>query len=176
MTMHDDRDELETGADRALHERLRALPTLREPPSALWSAIERGIAPPVSMQPAPPLRRRRRGWIGGGLAMAAALGVLAVLLVPRLRQPEGVQPPLLVQQADAMSGVYHQAITALPVNAVPADLAPALRELDESAARIRAAIAQSPESGFLLGQLQRTYSKRLELTRLAMLDSTTRPT
>ncbi|HBK46716.1 MAG TPA: hypothetical protein DDZ67_09850, partial [Xanthomonadaceae bacterium] len=85
-------------------------------------------------------------------------------------------PPALVLQADALSGEYRQAITALQVTEVPDDLEPALRELDSSARAIHAAIRQSPDAGFLLSQLQRTYAKRLELTRLAAFERTARPT
>jgi len=68
-------------------------------------------------------------------------------------------------QADALAATYRQALAAIPQDSVPAELAPALHELDASAGSIRSAIAQSPDAGFLLGQLRRTYALRLELTR-----------
>ncbi|HBN52582.1 MAG TPA: hypothetical protein DD456_00665, partial [Stenotrophomonas sp.] len=71
----------------------------------------------------------------------------------------------LEAQADALAHAYGQAIAAIPQDNVPAELLPALRELDASAGSIRSAIAQSPDAGFLLGQLRRTYALRLELTR-----------
>jgi len=71
----------------------------------------------------------------------------------------------LAAQADALAATYRQALAAIPQDSVPAELAPALHELDASAGSIRSAIAQSPDAGFLLGQLRRTYALRLELTR-----------
>ena len=70
-------------------------------------------------------------------------------------------------QAQALAGQYQQAIAAVPVEQAPAALLPALNELDRSAQSIHTAIVQSPRSAFLLSQLQRTYAKRLQLTRLA---------
>ena len=53
---------------------------------------------------------------------------------------------------------------------VPVDFASALRELDASADGIRSALDSRPDAVFLLGQLQHTYARRLELTqRLATL-------
>lgn len=77
----------------------------------------------------------------------------------------------LLQQADAMAGEYRQALAALPAGQMPAELVPALGELDRSAGAIHAAIGQSPEAGFLLRQLQRTYALRLELTRQGLLQA-----
>ena len=48
---------------------------------------------------------------------------------------------------------------------------PALHELDASAVSIRAAIAENPRSRYLLGQLQRTYALRLQLTQQAVFSA-----
>ena len=61
---------------------------------------------------------------------------------------------------------YQQAVASLPGGRAAA-WQPALHELDESAAQIRAALAQDPRAPHLLGQLKRTYALRLELTRQA---------
>ncbi|MCC4604567.1 hypothetical protein [Xanthomonas campestris] len=55
-----------------------------------------------------------------------------------------------------------------PLQQVPVELRPALDALDHSACSIHAAIVQSPRSAFSFSQLQRTYAKRLQLTRLAL--------
>lgn len=86
------------------------------------------------------------------------------------------QESSLQLQADRMAGTYQLAIAALPQASLPAELTPALSELDQSAQVIRNAIAQSPEAGFLLGQLQRTYALRLELTRQGLLTTAGLPT
>jgi len=43
-----------------------------------------------------------------------------------------------------------------------------LRELDRSARQIRAAIERDPGATYLLGRLQRTYARRLELTQRSL--------
>jgi len=164
---------------------LRGLPAHREPPPAVWARIEASLvadaAPPTSAAPPLPMvgiRRRSRRWrLPVSLAAAASLAALAVMLLPPQLQPTPSQPvsPLL-QQADAMSGEYRQAIAALPAVPVPPELRPALHELDASAAQIRDALHQRPDAGYLLGQLRRTYDKRLELTRMAALGGATRST
>jgi len=160
--------------------RLRALPPRRTPPEAVWQGIRAALdaapAPAVTALPrrtgALPVTRRR--WrLPLSLAAAASLAALAVLLLPsRVTAPAGPAPaaPLLAQ-AEAMSGEYRQAMAALPQGAVPADLQPALRDLDASAAQIRSALRERPDAGYLLGQLRRTYDKRLELTRMAARDA-----
>ncbi|PPT44329.1 hypothetical protein XarbCFBP8132_05920 [Xanthomonas arboricola] len=164
--------------DAALSARLRALPQQRQPPAQLWERIAPALTPHtnvVAMQP-----RRQRAWArpAFGVALAAALAVVAI--VPGLdRSTQAPAPasarPGLVAQAQAMAGQYQQAIDAVPVQQVPADLRPALAELDQSAQAIHHAIAQSPRSAFLLSQLQRTYAKRLQLTRLASQGETSFP-
>ncbi|HEY9255477.1 MAG TPA: hypothetical protein VIP30_13175, partial [Stenotrophomonas sp.] len=104
---------------------------------------------------------------------AASLAAVAVLLLPgRAPTPIGTAPvaPLLAQ-AEAMSGEYRQAMAALAPTTVPAELQPALRDLDASAAQIRSALRERPDADYLLGQLRRTYDKRLELTRMAARDA-----
>ncbi|HEY0334830.1 MAG TPA: hypothetical protein VGC74_14155 [Stenotrophomonas sp.] len=176
--------------DEALAARLRQLPSQRTPPPQVWEAIASGIAPTARTgQPATPAitstPRRRRHWrTPVGWALAASVALLAWVLVPTQVLTPSPTPshsvaaaPLLVQQADAMAGQYHQAIATVPVSQVPTDLQPALHELDASAAAIRLALQRQPDADFLLNQLQRTYAKRLELTRMAalvaMADTTT---
>lgn len=163
--------------DDALAARLRQLPGHRVPPADGWAKIaariadeapRRSAAPATRTAPPRPLRwRTPTAW-----AAAASVALLAWVLAPGpapVQTTPAAAPPLLVQQADAMSGEYRQAIAALPAAEVPAELRPALQELDASAAAIRTALGQQPDAGFLLGQLQRTYAKRLELTRMVAL-------
>ncbi|WP_115512180.1 MULTISPECIES: hypothetical protein [Xanthomonas] len=165
---HPDRIDAESRAeDAALVARLQALPQQRLPPAQLWERIAPALVPHATVVARRPGGRR---WALPVLGVALAAVVALVAVVPGIRQhtqpPRAVQPAL-VAQAQAMAGQYQQAIAQVPLQQVPADLRPALDELDQSAQAIHAAIAQSPQSAFLLSQLQRTYAKRLQLTRLA---------
>jgi hypothetical protein len=60
-------------------------------------------------------------------------------------------------------------MATLPTAQVGGEWQPALRELDSSADHIRAALSENPRSRVLLGQLQRTYALRLELTQQAVM-------
>ncbi|MHC5148749.1 hypothetical protein [Stenotrophomonas rhizophila] len=172
MTPHDsDHHELTA--------RLRALPAERVPPARVWQGIAAqlpGQAQAQAPAPAPavavatlPTRRRRQRWpLRIGLGLAAALALLMVVPTP---VPHTPAPSLLQRQADAMAGEYQQAIAALPSADLTDEWRPALHELDASADNIRAAIAENPRSRYLLGQLQRTYALRLELTQQAVLSA-----
>lgn len=167
---------MDTHDNDPLIARLRALPAERQPAAAVWERIAAGlehspreaglaalpVRPRIAPAPVPvPLRRRQWPWLMGVAAAVLALVGAVNLWLP---QPTVAASPLQAQ-ADAMTSEYHQAIAAIPRGDVPAELQPALREIDASASRIRSAIDQSPQAGFLLGQLQRTYALRLELTR-----------
>jgi len=149
--------------------RLRQLPAERLPPATVWQGIAAHLREEPRLRPAAiavPAPRRRR-WLP--IAAAATVAALALLGTGRWRelheQPPAPRESPLEAQADALAVEYRQAIAAIPQDTVPAELVPALHELDASAAGIRSAIAQSPDAGFLLGQLRRTYALRLELTR-----------
>ncbi len=157
--------------------RLRRLPSERVPPAAAWQHIAARLheAPrerPAAVTPRSRPRPRHRRWTS--VAAAAAVAALALLGTGRWwagSPPQATQATRMTQtsslaaQADALAATYRQALAAIPQDSVPAELAPALHELDASAGSIRSAIAQSPDAGFLLGQLRRTYALRLELTR-----------
>ena len=154
-------------SDPVLQARLRALPAERLPPARVWEQIAAQL-PAAPSAPSAPLtaRRQRRRWpLRVGLGLAAGL---AVLLVVPTAQPPVVQPSPLQHQADAIAQEYQQAIATLPTDTLAPDWQPTLHELDRSAASIRAAIAENPRSRYLLGQLQRTYALRLELTQQAL--------
>ncbi|UXA52565.1 hypothetical protein M0D46_00970 [Xanthomonas prunicola] len=163
-TQHD-RDQED---DAALLAQLQALPSQRQPPSQIWERIAPALTNRSNVVALVPLRRR--GWIlpAAGLALAAAVALVAIVPgIDRQAPSPAAAQPALVTQAQAMAEHYRQAIAEVPVQQVPADLLPALDELDRSAQAIHAAIVQSPRSAFLLSQLQRAYAKRLQLTRLA---------
>lgn len=163
----------EHDSDHDLQARLRALPNERAVPDDGWARLSARLPPrepqavpaPMDTVVALPLRRRGRWWLPVGAALAASLAVYAV--APwRHAQPEAPAPSALQLQAAAMTQQYQQAVASLPDGRAP-EWQPALHELDESAAQIRAALAQDPRAPHLLGQLKRTYALRLELTRQA---------
>lgn len=162
MNPPDNSDELQA--------RLRALPAERLPPARVWQGIAAQLPAMPMPAPAPAavtvLPRRRRWPLRVGLGMAAALSLLMVVPTPVPQTP----PPTLVQrQAEAMVAEYQQAMATLPTAQVGGEWQPALRELDSSADHIRAALSENPRSRVLLGQLQRTYALRLELTQQAVM-------
>ncbi len=160
-------------SDHDLLARPRALPAERSVPTDGWARLSAQLPPreaPADSAPADnvvalPLRPRRRWWLPVGAALAASLALYAV--APWRHAPPDALPlsPLQLQAA-AMTEQYRQAVASLP-DGRAAEWQPALLELDESAAQIRAAMAQDPRAPHLLGQLKRTYSLRLELTRQA---------
>lgn len=160
-------------SDPDLQARLRALPNERDVPADGWARLSARL-PPRQAQTAAvttgkvvalPRRSPRRVWLPLGAALAASLALYAV--APwRHAPPEAPAPSPLQLQAAAMTEQYQQAVAALP-DGRALEWQPALHELDESAAQIRAALAQDPRAPHLLGQLKRTYALRLELTRQA---------
>lgn len=173
----------------ALRWQLRGLRREAMPERDLWAGISARIAAEPQAQPAPaanvvalPLRSHRKlGW----LAMAASL-TLAVGLVWQLR-PAGVAPAesdgfarsaphadpttaiLISREASAMTWEYKAALREIDAHGAPVSDPRALRQLDRSAAQVRSALAQNPESRFLLERLQKLYAQRLALTqRLAL--------
>lgn len=164
---HRDRHPDDPGAipaatlDDALRWRLRALRQEAVPTRDLWPGIAArlpGTAPP----------RRARGWRGWRGPLAAAAGLLlAVGTVAWFARPRApVSGPSLVQrEAEGLTRQYRGALRELAVAPVPAELRPTLAALDRDAARVRAALAQAPDSRLLLEQLRRTYGHRLALAR-----------
>ncbi|WP_313170726.1 hypothetical protein [Stenotrophomonas sp.] len=170
MNIHDD------DHDDALAQRLRGLPSERVAPAAVWQRIAAELEQTPRFQQAPVApalnaaapRRMQRRWprYAAAAVVVALVAGAGVLWLPQ--QPPAavaVEESSLQHQANTITYQYRQAMATLPQQDVAAELQPALRELDESAGSIRSAIAQSPDAAFLLGQLQRTYALRLELTR-----------
>ncbi|MBB5015098.1 hypothetical protein [Rehaibacterium terrae] len=163
---HDIRNDIRN--DSELRWQLRQLPREREPGRDLWP----GIAAQLGPQGLTPASRVSR-WRLPGLA-TAAVAVLAVGLFVAAyweRAPGAAAPSFadaINRQADAIVIEYQAALAQLGDVPLPEELRPALDQLDRSAARIRTALAADPEAVFLLGQLRRTYARRLALTQYAM--------
>ena len=75
---------------------------------------------------------------------------------------------IVANESRAITHEYQAALRQYKSAPIPASLQPSLGELDKSVAQIQRAIAADPSSIFLLEQLRRTYSRRLELTQRAV--------
>lgn len=158
MNPHDTRPE----PDDALRWQLRALRQDIPPARDLWPGIAERLAqaPRQAAPAAPP--RRFTPW-----ALAASVA-LAVAFTWQLQQaPTG--DAVIQREAAAMTRDYAGALRQLGHAEAPAEIAPALQALDQSAAQIRHAIATEPNAHFLLDQLRRTYARRLALTQRAAM-------
>ncbi len=142
---------------------LRQLPRELDPPRDLWP----GIAGRLAQRPA------KRGRWPLGLALAASL-VLALGLafgLPGAGPSEAtvVRGELVQREADGLTREYQAALSQFEGAPIPEPLVPALATLDRSAADIRSALDADPGAVFLLGQLRRTYARRLSLTQRAVI-------
>lgn len=155
--------------DSALRWQLRQLPREREPGRDLWF----GIAAQIRSQASRAQGRTRlaRWWPVGLAAASLALAVGLLLRGPLLPAPEPGPATFayaINRQADAIAIEYQAALSQFEGAPVPEELAPALDELDRSAAEIRQALAAEPEAVFLIEQLRRIYQRRLALTQQAL--------
>ena len=155
--------------DDALRWQLQALRRDIEPQGDLWPGIAARIAAMPQQQGHVERKARVRRF--APWAMAASV-LLAVSLVWQLNpaSPSSSQSnPLIRQQAVSMTLDYENALARLQQAGTHPEMAPAFGDLDRSAAQILGAIDRDPEARFLLEQLRRTYARRLELTRRAIL-------
>lgn len=162
---HDDdisRDEMPD----ALRWQLRALRRDVPPQQDLWPAIAQRL------QEQPRNTTPRARWITP-VALAATL-VLAVGAVgfwrgadlPVNGSPTAAPRATLVQlEVQGMTREYQAAMLEVGATQPPAELQPAFDELDRNAALILDALAHDPDSRLLLGQLRRTYARRLALAQ-----------
>lgn len=165
-----------------LRRALRSLQRERSPGRDLWPGVARRIAaaPHAPADLPLPHPSQRWPWL---LALAASVLLAVLVALPRMQPPAGPPSPAtlvgqtgatgggaraLQLQADALTLEYVAALDEFGAARLPPALAPALTELDSSAAQIRAALRQDPNALFLLDQLRRTYSQRLRLTQLAV--------
>ena len=145
---------------------LRQLPRDIEPGRDLWPGIAQAIEGRQAQRPA------RGSW--AWLAMAASV-VLAAGLFWKSRPVESLPVTampaaafIVATESRAITHEYQAALRQYKGAPIPASLQPGLGDLDKSVAQIQRAIAVDPDSVFLLEQLRKTYSRRLELTQRAV--------
>ncbi len=154
----------------ALRWELRALRKDVAPAADLWPSIAARIAatPQVARTPV------RKSWrpllpLATAASLALALGIAwQVRPVAPETAPIGdsVHGRIIAVEAEAMTREYQAALKEIDAyTPPPAKGTPALKVLDRSAAQIRTALARDPDARFLLDRLQRTYTRRLELTQ-----------
>ena len=159
--------------DAALRLALRGLRQDRDPGRDLWPDIEARIHA-LPQASAPVAANRRWAW---PLAMAASM-LLSAGVAWQMRPAEA---PMAARQADVrvaatlvqredgtMTVQYQAALRELDVQPAPASWQPGLEALDRSAAEIRSALQQNPDSRLLLERLRETYTRRLALSRRAL--------
>jgi hypothetical protein len=146
----------------SLRWQLRAMRQDVPPPRDLWA----GIAPRLEARPVP-VHATRTPWLALAASVLLVVG-MAGIWQGRVREGDAGQAALV--EARRLSDDYRQAIDALPADAARSpSLAPAIDELDRSAAQIRRALARDPDSRLLLEQLRRTYTRRIELSQRAIV-------
>ena len=144
---------------------LRQLPREIEPSRDLWSGIEAGIR----NAPAAPKPRR---W---PVAFAAAATLLLAgglywrsIPVEPAPDPRQIEARVVSAEARAITDEYQAALRQFDGAPLPEQVEPSIAARDRSVAQIQSAIVAAPDSVFLLEQLRRTYSQRLELTQRAV--------
>lgn len=149
-------------SESELHMALRQLPREAQPTRDLWPDIAARIAGGNPARTA--TRHRWHPW-----AIAATVALLALGMVRWW--PQAVADPqarMVQQQVAAMAREYDAAQAQLPPTPLPPALAPDMQTLDASAAQIRQALRQAPQSTWLIAQLQHTYALRLQLRQRAV--------
>ncbi|MEO8160949.1 MAG: hypothetical protein ABI588_05985, partial [Arenimonas sp.] len=143
---------------------LRQVPRELDLPRDLWPAIESGI----QHRPA----RVSRRW-PAALAAAATL-VLAAGLFWRSDANAPIPPAgqlearIVSSEAREITDEYQAALRQFDGATVAPQAEPSIAALDRSVAQIQSAIVADPDSVFLLEQLRRTYSQRLQMTQRAV--------
>ncbi|GHB99701.1 hypothetical protein GCM10010080_10760 [Thermomonas carbonis] len=159
--------------DAALRLALRGLRQARDPGSDLWPGIEARIrALPQASTPLEP--RRRWPWpvaIAASMLLSAGLAwqmrpVDAPVALPAAETR--IATTLVQREASTLTVQYQAALRELEFQPAPANWQPGLEVLDRSAAEIRSALQQNPDSRLLLERLRETYTRRLALSRRAL--------
>lgn len=143
---------------------LKQLSREAQPTHDLWPGIAERIGADAPGRAKPPRRQRLPYW-----AQAAAMGLLAIGGL-RWWLQVAVDPheQMVQQQVAAMAREYDAALAQVPQVPVPPVLTVELQTLDASAAQIRQALRQAPQSTWLIEQLRRTYALRLQLRQRAL--------
>lgn len=165
----------------ALRMQLRALRTPQPPQRELWPDIAARLAAQPPRSAAPPPHRRLLPALAVAATLAVALG-LGWQLRPTgpAAIDAGTTAPIptgapLLAIADAMGREYRGALREMPAPKPSSPAYASLLELDASAAAVEDALAQNPDSLFLLQRLQHVHARRLALTRqLAGVPATAR--
>lgn len=157
---------------------LRGMRQDAEPGHDLWPGIAARIqSMPQHRVPATPAASNRWWPLATAASMLLAVGVawqLQPSLVPAhdahgAAAGKRVESASLVQrEAESMTVQYRAALRELEPASVPANWQPGLAALDRSAAEIRGALQQNPDSRLLLDRLRDTYTRRLALARRAI--------
>lgn len=159
-----------------LRRRLRNLGGEREPARDLWPAIASRLAPAAA-----PRAAARWPWaaaaalvaaIGAGMFGAAQLGDPAQVPAARVVVSAARPTAWPLREAQVMDAMYAGALEAaaggrreaasLRDRASP-DVRAAQREIDAAQLALERALAQDPQSGYLLDLLRQTHEKRLRL-------------
>ena len=161
------------GGDAALRLALRGLRQDLDPGHDLWQGIEARInaLPHSQARVSPPTR-----W-AWPVAMAASMLLSAGVAwqmrpaespVPASAAQERMAATLVQREASTLTVEYQAALRELDFQPAPANWQPGLEALDRSAAEIRTALQQNPDSRLLLERLRETYTRRLALSRRAL--------
>ena len=170
--MTHDIDNQEHHLPDAMRWELRALRKDVAPATDLWPSIAARIAATPQVAPAP----ARKSWrplapLAAAATLALALGIAWQVGPPTSSTAVPVAAndlhrPIIAREAEAMTREYQAALKEIDAyTPPPAKGAPELKVLDRSAAQIRTALARDPDARFLLDRLQRTYTRRLEITQ-----------
>jgi hypothetical protein len=161
--------------DHDLRFALRGLRQELPPERDLWQGIAAQLEPRVAqVTPNRPTKRWTTRWQTFAVAASVALvAVLGARMTPLLDAPQPAAAPShapLRAEAVRMTRDYQIALERMQGGGtMPVALAPAVQDLDHSAAQILDAIDRDPRSRQLLQTLRYTYDRRLALTRQAAL-------
>jgi hypothetical protein len=166
---------MDTPESTELQQRLRALRSERSPTRELWPGIAAqlparpALAPSCASVPASALRARpryrRRGRLLSALAACASLVLVVVLGLPQgpASAPPSPLDQLLVREAAALDRQYAAAYAQFERGPMPPALQPGLVALSAEAARVHAALLESPQQQRLFDELKRLHERRLQL-------------
>ena len=152
---------------------LRGLRQDLDPGHDLWPGIAARIRA-LPQQQTPALPSAHKGW---WWQMATAASMLVAVGVAWQLKPSGAPAPaaqrmasatLVQREVDSMTVQYRAALLELEPGTVHDNWQPGLEALDRSAAEIRGALQQDPDSRLLLERLRDTYTRRLALARRAL--------